>query len=183
MEKNITRDINTEGEEKFYIKTKLWKKEYRKLSYFNIFIRGRLLLKLIGLSLAAGIGVCLWTDSMSIGLIFGMALFYFVILFAIMMLKTEAQHKKVIKSDKLGIFNTLLHLRLYEDCIVVQRENIEGYTKFRYDQFCEVIESKIFYILYLTHNQMFVIRKVDVADTGNFSSFLKEKFSGKYSKG
>ncbi len=175
MDENVT--------EKFYIKTKLEKSDYRKFLLFSIFIKRRYTLPILfGISFLGALVGCYLIENMSMGSIVLTTLFYFALAVAAVMVKSELRQKRAVKSDHAGMFDTITHLKFYENDMVIQSEKIEGYTKIGYDQFFEVVESKYFYLMYVIHNQAHVIRKVDVPDIDAFSSFLKEKFGAKYSK-
>ena len=52
----------------------------------------------------------------------------------------------------------------------------------KYDQFYSLVESKDYFIFYLTVNQASLLRKKDVENLSAFREFIVDKFEGKYKR-
>ena len=62
----------------------------------------------------------------------------------------------------------------------MENEAFKSTGELRYDQFFAVMESKDYFIFYLTINQASLIRKKDIDDPDAFREFIVGKFESKY---
>lgn len=165
----------------FLIKTKMEEKDYRKFLYFATFCKTKLALLPIILIPLAGSFVISYSNSR-------LNLPYFLILFVVMLvvslialcLSLERKARKRVKTDKSGAFNTVTSLKFYEDKLVMSNSDSCGTLK--YDKLYEVIESKSFYLFYLSSAQASLVRKQDIENGEEFRKFIVTKFAGKYRK-
>ena len=72
--------------------------------------------------------------------------------------------------------------KFYEDRIVMENETLKSTGELKYNQFFAVLESKDYFIFYLTANQASLIRKKDVTNVDEFKAFVAGKFKTKYKK-
>jgi len=94
-----------------------------------------------------------------------------------LMVRENAQR---VKTDKTGTFDSVNTLEFYDDKLVMENQQLKSTGELKYDQFFAVMESKEYFIFYLTVNQASLIRKKDVDDLGELKQFIKEKFESKY---
>ncbi|WMI82658.1 YcxB family protein [Anaerotignum sp. MB30-C6] len=62
----------------------------------------------------------------------------------------------------------------------MSNEALKSKGELSYNQFFSVLESKDYFIFYLTANQASLIRKKDVPQVDEFRKFIKEKFQKKF---
>ncbi|WP_018591207.1 YcxB family protein [Terrisporobacter glycolicus] len=85
-----------------------------------------------------------------------------IVVILVTILKIEMKFKKVIKTDKTGLWDSQEVLDFYEDFLIVKSKVFEGEIKVKYAQFYEVFESKDYFITYLNDNKASLIRKKDM---------------------
>ena len=68
--------------------------------------------------------------------------------------------------------------------LVEDEKNIARFIELelKYEQFYALMESRDYFIFYLTANQASLIRKKDVDDLDAFREFIVQKFKGRYKK-
>jgi hypothetical protein len=64
--------------------------------------------------------------------------------------------------------------------MVIENESLKSSGEMKYDQFYYLMESKDYFIFYLTANQASLIRKKDVDNLEGFKEFIVGKFESKY---
>ncbi|NLX65027.1 MAG: YcxB family protein [Clostridiaceae bacterium] len=99
---------------------------------------------------------------------------------AVVLFKIERKNAQRIKTDKTGAFDSINTLKFYEDRIVFENEKLKSTGELKYDQFYSLLESKDYFIFYLTINQASLIRKKDVDNISELKEFLVNKFGDKY---
>ncbi|PNT90674.1 hypothetical protein CDQ83_17940 [Clostridium thermosuccinogenes] len=114
-----------------------------------------------------------------IKLIISWALLFALAIIAVL-IKVERRNAQRIKTDKTGAFDSVNTLKFYDDRIVMENEALKSKGELRYDQFYAVMESKDYFIFYLTANQASLIRKKDVDNLNDFKEFIVGKFQGRY---
>ena len=62
----------------------------------------------------------------------------------------------------------------------MENKELKSTGELKYSQFYALMETKDYFIFYLTMNQASLIRKKDVDDLNTFKEFLVEKFGNKY---
>ncbi|HHZ02947.1 MAG TPA: YcxB family protein [Tissierellia bacterium] len=109
-----------------------------------------------------------------------------IILFAfsvgVVLFKVERKNAQRVKTDKTGAFDSINTLNFYDDRIVMENKELKSTGELKYDQFFYLMESKDYFIFYLTVNQASLVRKKDIDDLHAFKEFIVEKFRGKYKK-
>ncbi|HHX76742.1 MAG TPA: YcxB family protein [Firmicutes bacterium] len=104
----------------------------------------------------------------------------FALAMAIVIIKIEMKYKQRIKTDKTGAFDSVNTLKFYEDRIVIENKALKSTGELKYDQFYALMESKDYFIFYLTINQASLVRKKDIDNPGAFREFIAGKFGSKY---
>ncbi|NMA01341.1 MAG: YcxB family protein, partial [Clostridia bacterium] len=94
--------------------------------------------------------------------------------------KVERRNAQRIKTDKTGAFDSINTLKFYEDRIVFENKELKSTGELKYSQFYALLESKDYFIFYLTVNQASLVRKKDLDDISAFKEFLVKKFGEKF---
>lgn len=170
-------------EPQIVINTSMEKEDYRKFLYIATFKKKKFtvpLLCLISLFASMIIGFdngYFHLTRFIVSWIFLTALAIVVIIF-----KIERQYSQRVKTDKTGTFESMSTFKFYEDRIVMENETLKSTGELKYNQFFAVLESKDYFIFYLTANQASLIRKKDVTNLDEFKAFVAGKFKTKYKK-
>lgn len=166
---------------KMVINTIMTKEDYRKFLYIATFRRNKFIIPFIGLiSLIGSIIVSL--DSYSFIKLVASWIFLFALAIGIVLFKVERKNAQRIKTDKTGTFDSINTLKFYDDRIVMKNEALKSKGELKYSQFYALMESKDYFIFYLTANQASLIRKRDIDDLNTFREFIINKFENKYKR-
>lgn len=164
----------------FIINTVMSKEDYRKFLYIATFKRNKWTIPMIALiALLGSMMVSLGGPFNYLEFILYWILFFALAIIAVI-LKIERKNAQRIKTDKTGSFGSVNTLKFYDDKIVIENEALKSKGELRYDQFFMVMESKDYFIFYLTANQASFIRKKDLENPDAFRKFIVGKFQGKY---
>lgn len=169
------------GDIKFLIKTTMTKEDYKRFLYLATFKKNKAIFPVIGLIALAG-SLIISLDSQPfnwVKFIIGWALF-FLLAIVIIVLKVEMKKAKRIKTDQTGTFDSINSLKFYDDRLVMENEELKSKGELSYSQFFCLMESKDYFIFYLTVNQASLVRKRDVDNINVFREFIVEKFGSKY---
>jgi len=168
---------------KIIINTTLSKEDYRRFLYIATFRRNKVIIPLIGLIALIGSFVVNF-DGGSFNLIKFIISWVFLFALAIgaVLFKVEKKNAQRVKTDKTGAFDSINTLKFYEDRIVMENETLKSKGELKYEQFYALMESRDYFIFYLTANQASLIRKKDVDDLDAFREFIVQKFKGRYKK-
>lgn len=168
-------------EPKIIINTTMTREDYRKFLYIATFRRNKLVIPWIGLIALIGSLIVSYENGV---LDFTRLIISWIVLFAaaiaVVVFKVERKNAQRIKTDKTGSFDSINTLKFYEDRIVFENEELKSTGELKYSQFHALLESKDYFIFYLTVNQASLIRKEDVDDLNGFREFLSEKFANNY---
>lgn len=168
---------------KIIINTTMTKEDYRKFLYIATFRRNKLILPLIGLIALAGSAIISFD---SFGFSFIRLIISWILLYAlaigVVVLKVERKNAQRIKTDKTGAFDSVNTLKFYDDRIVMENETLKSTGELKYHQFFAVMETKDYFIFYLTANQASLIRKKDIENLEEFKDFIAGKFKNNYKK-
>jgi len=165
---------------KIIINTTMTKKDYRKFLYIATFRRNKLIIPLLGLiSLAAGLMISFENENIDFTKLIISWIALFALAIAVVVFKVERRNAQRIKTDKTGTFDSINTLKFYEDRIVFENKELKSTGELKYSQFYALLESKDYFIFYLTVNQASLIRKKDVENLSVFREFLVEKFGEK----
>ena len=165
------------------INTIMTKDDYRKFLYIATFRRNKFIIPFIGLiSLMGSIIVSLDSDNLNFIKLVVSWIFLFALAIGIVLFKVERMNAQRIKTDKTGTFDSINTLKFYEDRIVMKNEALKSKGELKYGQFYALMESKDYFIFYLTANQASLIRKRDIDDLSAFREFIINKFENKYKR-
>jgi len=168
---------------KFIINTTMSKEDYRKFLYIATFRRNKITIPLIGLiSLFGSLLITLNKGSIDFIRLAINWILLFAFAIGITLFKIERKNAQRIKTDKTGSFDSINTLKFYKDRIVMENEQLNSKGELKYNQFFALMESKDYFIFYLTMNQASLVRKKDVEDINAFREFIVGKFKGKYKR-
>jgi len=166
---------------KIVINTTMSKEDYRKFLYIATFRRNKLIIPLLGLiSLAAGLLIGLESGNINFTKFIISWIALFILAIAVVVFKVERKNAQRIKTDKTGAFDSINTLKFYEDRIVFENTELKSTGELKYSQFYALLESKDYFIFYLTVNQASLVRKKDLDNISEFKEFLVEKFGEKF---
>lgn len=102
----------------------------------------------------------------------------------VIIFKIEIKFRKIIKTDKTGLFDSPEILDFYADFLIVKSKVFEGEIKVKYTQIYKVFESKNYFINYFNANQATLIRKKDMKSEviDSIRSLYKKNITDKYKK-
>lgn len=166
---------------KFEIRTTMEKEDYRKFLYLATFLKNKFVIPIIALISFVG-GLMLNWDSEDLDwtLILLYWLGFFIIAVSVICFKLERRNKQRIKTDKTGAFGSENVLKFYEDKVIMENTILKSTGELKYEQFFSLLESKNYFIFYLTANQASLLRKKDIQSLDMFKKFILDKFKGKY---
>lgn len=165
------------------INTIMTKDDYRKFLYIATFRRNKFIIPFIGLiSLMGSIIVSLDSDNLNFIKLVVSWIFLFALAIGIVLFKVERKNAQRIKTDKTGTFDSINTLKFYEDRIVIENKALKSKGELKYNQFYALMESKEYFIFYLTANQASLIRKKDIEDLNVFRDFIIKIFGNRYKR-
>lgn len=165
------------------INTTMSKEDYRKFLYIATFMKNKLTIPLLGLiALIAGLIISFEGNHLNFVKLIISWIVLFALAIAVVLLKVERRNAKRIKTDKTGSFDSINTLKFYEDRLVFENKELKSTGELKYSQFYALLESKEYFIFYLTVNQASLVRKKDVENLDAFREFLADKFGDKYKK-
>lgn len=168
---------------KIIINTTMSKEDYRKFLYIATFRRNKLIIPLIGLiSLVGSLIVSLDGGNLNFIKLIISWILLFILAIVVVLFKVEMRNAQRIKTDKTGTFDSINTLKFYDDRIVMENKALKSTGELKYNQFYALLESKDYFMFYLTVNQASLIRKKDVDDLNAFKEFIAGKFEGKYKR-
>lgn len=169
------------NEIKYTIKTTMDKEDYRKFLYLATFCRNKMVVPIIAIiALAGSLLTSLRLHSFTWGSIALLWILFFSIAIGVICFKVERKNKLRIASDNTGTFGSQNVIKFYEDKVVMENDSLKSTAELKYAQFFSVVESKDYFIFYLTANQASLIRKRDVTSPHDFKEFLTGIFQDKY---
>lgn len=168
-------------EPKIVINTSMSKEDYRKFLYIATFLRNKLVIPLLALiSLAGSLIISFDNSSFSVNRLIISWILLFALAVGVIILKVERKNAQRVKTDKTDAFDSINSIRFYDDRMVIENESLKSSGEMKYDQFYYLMESKDYFIFYLTANQASLIRKKDVDNLEGFKEFIVGKFESKY---
>ena len=170
-------------EPKIVINTTMSKEDYRKFLYIATFKRRKLTIPLLALiSLLASLMISFESANINLAKFIINWIALFTLAVAVVVFKVERRNVQRIKTDKTGAFDSINTLKFYEDRIVFENEELKSTGELKYSQFYALLESKDYFIFYLTVNQASFVRKKDLDNISVFKEFLVEKFGEKFKR-
>jgi hypothetical protein len=175
--------VNDVEEPKIVINTTMSKEDYRKFLYIATFKRRKLTIPLLALiSLLASLMISFESANINLAKFIIRWIALFTLAVAVVVFKVERRNVQRIKTDKTGAFDSINTLKFYEDRIVFENEELKSTGELKYSQFYALLESKDYFIFYLTVNQASFVRKKDLDNISVFKEFLVEKFGEKFKR-
>ena len=166
---------------KIIINTTMSKEDYRRFLYIATFKRNKVIIPMLGLiSLVGSIIVSLDSGNVNLIKLIISWIILFLLAVVVVLLKVERKNAQRIKTDKTGAFDSINTLKFYDDRIVMENKALKSTGELKYNQFFSLMESKDYFIFYLTINQASLVRKKDIDDINAFKEFIVEKFGSKY---
>lgn len=170
-------------EAKITINTTMSKEDYRKFLYIATFRRNKVILPMLGLiSLIGSMIVGLHSGNLDLIKFIVNWIFLFVLAIIVVLFKVERKNAQRIKTDKTGAFDSINTLKFYDDRIVMENKALKSTGELNYSHFFALLETKDYFIFYLTVNQASLVRKKDVDNLNAFKEFIVEKFGSKYKR-
>jgi len=168
-------------EPKMVIHTTMSKEDYRKFLYIATFKRNKAVIPfLMFIALLGSIIISLNGGHLNFTTLIISWILLFALAMAVVILKVEMRKAQRIKTDQTGTFDSMNTLIFYEDRVVIENKALKSTGELKYSQFYALMESKDYFIFYVTSNQASLVRKKDVDDLNAFREFIMEKFHGKY---
>lgn len=165
----------------FIINTTMTKEDYRKFLYIATFCKNKLIMPILLLiSLLGSVVVSYGNGDFSWSRLITSWIFLFVLAIIVVIFKVERKNKQRVKTDKTGTFDSINTLKFYDDKIIMENKSLKSTGELKYKQFFTVMESKDYFIFYLTANQASLIRKKDLDNLQEFKEFIASKFAGNY---
>ncbi len=166
---------------KIVINTNMSKEDYRKFLYIATFRRNKLIIPLLGIiSLVASLMISFESENINFTKFIISWIALFTLAVAVVVFKVERRNVQRIKTDKTGTFDSINTLKFYENKIVFENKELKSTGELKYSQFYALLESKDYFIFYLTVNQASLVRKKDLDNIIEFKEFLVEKFGDKF---
>jgi len=170
-------------EPKIIVNTIMSKEDYRKFLYIAAFKRNKFIIPMLCLiALFGGIIISFDNDALDLAKLVISWILLFALAINVAVLKVERRYAQRIKTDKTGTFDSVNTLKFYDDKIVIENQALKSTGELKYDQFFALMESKDYFIFYLTANQASLVRKRDIDDLNAFKEFIIEKFKGRYKR-
>lgn len=104
----------------------------------------------------------------------------FALAIGVICFKVERRNKQRIKTDKTGTFGSKSILSFFEDKLTFETPALNSTGTLTYTQVYRLMESKDYFIFYITYNQATLLRKKDIGDVQKFREFIVSKFAEKY---
>jgi len=157
------------------------KEDYRRFLYIATFRRNKLMIPLLGfISLLASFIVAFESDHFNDIKFIISWLALFTLAIVLVVFKVERRYAQRIKTDQTGTFDSTNTLIFHDDRVVFENKELKSTGELKYSQFYALMESKDYFIFYITANQASLVRKKDVGNLCAFREFLVDKFGNRY---
>ena len=168
-------------EPKIIINTIMSKEDYRKFLYIATFKRNKFIIPMLGLiALFGSMIISLDNGHLNLTKLIVSWILLFALTIIVVLFKVERKNAQRIKTDKTGAFDSVNTIKFFDDRIVMENEALKSTGELKYNQFFAVMESKDYFIFYLTVNQASLVRKKDIDNLNAFKEFIIGKFKSKY---
>lgn len=168
---------------KFTITTKMEIEDYKKFMYIATFFRKKSTIPmLVTVSLLGSLWINYAWGNVTVLGFFVVTIIMLAFVAGVICFKITRRVKQRIKTDNTGTMGSDNVLRFYDDHLEMESENFKSHSELRYEQFYELMETKDYYMFYISVNQAYMIRKKDVKteEVSLFSEFLQCIFEGRY---
>ena len=177
----VCEGVNDMEQPEIVVNTTMSKEDYRKFLYIATFKRNKIIIPLLVLiSLVASLMISYESENINLTKFIISWIALFALAVAVVVFKVERRNAQRIKTDKTGAFDSINTLKFYEDRIVFENKELKSTGELKYSQFYALLESKDYFIFYLTVNQASLVRKKDLDDISAFKEFLVKKFGEKF---
>lgn len=159
------------------------KEDLKKFMYIVTFFRKKSTIPmLVTVSLLGSLWVNYAWGNITTPGFFVVTIIMLIFIIGVIFFKIERRVKQRIKTDNTGTLGSESVLRFYEEHLEMESESFRSHSELRYDQFYELMETKDYYMFYISVNQAYMIRKKDVKaeEVSLFSEFLQCMFEGRY---
>ena len=167
---------------RFEITTKMEPEDYRKFMYIATFFRKKSTIPmLITVSLLGSLWVNFaWGNITTFGF-FIVAVIMLAFIAGVISFKITRRVKQRIRTDNTGTMGSDSVLRFYDDHLEMESETFKSHLELRYEQFYELMETKDYYMFYISVNQAYMVRKKDIIEEADaFGKFMQSVFEGRY---
>lgn len=169
----------------FEITTKMEIEDLKKFMYIATFFRKKSTIPmLVTVSLLGSLWVNFaWGNITTLGF-FIVTIIMLIFIVGVICFKIERRVNQRIKTDKTGILGSESVLRFYEEHLEMESESFRSHSELRYNQFYELMETKDFYMFYISVNQAYMVRKKDIKadECTAFKEFMQGVFGVKYKR-
>ena len=170
---------------KFTITTKMEKEDLKKFMYIVTFFRKKSMIPmLVTISLLGSLWVnYAWGNVTTLGF-FIVTMIMLIFIVGVICFKIERRVKQRIKTDNTGTLGSESVLRFYEEHLEMESESFRSHSELRYDQFYELMETKDFYMFYISVSQAYMVRKKDIKadECSAFCEFMRYVYGAKYKR-
>jgi len=170
---------------KFEITTKMEKEDLKKFMYIATFFRKKSTIPmLVTVSLLGALWVNFAWGNVTVLGFFVATIIMLAFVVGVVFFKIEKRVKQRIKTDNTGTLGSESVLRFYDDHLEMESETFRSHSELRYDQFYELMETKDFYMFYISVSQAYMVRKKDIKadECTAFCEFMQGVFGAKYKK-
>lgn len=165
----------------FRYETTMEKEDYKKFLYTATFKRNKFVIPLIALIAMLGSLIVAFDNGIfNLTVFFICLIFMFILAIGVVCFKVERRNNQRIKTDKTGTFASKSILSFFEDKLIFETPALNSTGTLAYNQIYKLMESKEYFIFYITYNQATLLRKKDMNDIERFREFIVSKFNGKY---
>ena len=165
----------------FKFETTMEKEDYKKFLYTATFKRNKFVIPIIALIAMLGALFVAFSDgTFNLTVFFICWIFMFVSAIGVICFKVERRNKQRIKTDKTGTFGSRSILSFFEDKLIFETPTLNSTGTLTYNQVYKLMESKDYFIFYITYNQATLLRKKDIGEVQKFREFIVSKFANKY---
>lgn len=167
----------------FEIITKMEKDDLKKFMYIATFFRKKSTIPmLVTVSLLGSLWVNYALGNVTTLGFFVVTMIMLAAIVGVICFKIERRVRQRIKTDNTGTLGSESVLRFYEEHLEMESESFRSHSELRYSQFYELMETKDFYMFYISANQAYMVRKKDIKadECSAFCEFMQGVFGAKY---
>lgn len=169
-------------EVRFSAQTTLRRSDYHKFLYIATFFRSKVVWPMLAaMALAGSLMVNLTAQPRGgTGAILGGWLLMFALCVIVVCMRVEGKNRQRVRTDRTRAFESTSTLRFYDDRLELETAEPPSTGILSYDRLYSLMESRDYFIFYLTANQATLLPKRDVADVAALRAFLQTAFAGRY---
>ncbi|MEG1621458.1 MAG: hypothetical protein RR322_06040 [Oscillospiraceae bacterium] len=167
----------------YVFQTTINKKEYQALLYHQTFFQNPFVIPAIIL-LCIG-GACITTymgGFLTLGSVISSSIVLFVLGMGIIVSEVEKKHKRRLIEGVTSPVGNPMEFVFYADCMEVIKPTTKRRNLISYENFNGLKETKNLFLFDFDSTQIDILNKKDIKELEEFSTFIKEKFDGRYKK-